>query len=119
MRYEIFLNSLRYKIQSVPNDRFGKNSRYFDCVVIFLSQKDSVLSENSKFRKIKAKPATDSDRPSCRCGNATPKPGKLTCCGQRCACYMQSKACTGCRCRGCRNPHMIDGVKVSGKIFII
>lgn len=51
-------------------------------------------------------------RKGCRCGNATPTPGKLTCCGQRCPCYVDSKPCLECRCRGCRNPHRADGVKV-------
>lgn len=40
----------------------------------------------------------------CRCGLATPNPGKLTCCGQRCPCYSAFKGCVDCRCRGCRNP---------------
>ena len=40
----------------------------------------------------------------CRCGLATPNPGKLTCCGQRCPCYSTFKGCVDCRCRGCRNP---------------
>ncbi|KAL3290000.1 hypothetical protein HHI36_023377 [Cryptolaemus montrouzieri] len=48
----------------------------------------------------------------CRCGNATATPGKLTCCGQRCPCYVKSKSCIDCRCRGCRNPHRPDGLKV-------
>lgn len=52
-------------------------------------------------------------RKGCRCGNATPTPGKLTCCGQRCPCYVESKSCIDCKCRGCRNPHRIDGLKVS------
>uniref|UniRef100_A0A1Y1KNL2 CXC MSL2-type domain-containing protein n=1 Tax=Photinus pyralis TaxID=7054 RepID=A0A1Y1KNL2_PHOPY len=51
-------------------------------------------------------------RHGCRCGNATATPGKLTCCGQRCPCYVESKACLGCKCRGCRNPHRPDGNKV-------
>ncbi|XP_011185732.2 mucin-4 [Zeugodacus cucurbitae] len=51
-------------------------------------------------------------RRGCRCGNATPTPGKLTCCGQRCPCYVDSKSCIGCKCRGCRNPHRPDGGKV-------
>nr|CAD7203562.1 unnamed protein product [Timema douglasi] len=51
-------------------------------------------------------------RKGCRCGNATPTPGKLTCCGQRCPCYVESKACMECRCRGCRNPHRPGGHKV-------
>lgn len=44
----------------------------------------------------------------CRCGLATSNPGKLTCCGQRCPCYVANKACFECRCRGCRNPHKIE-----------
>ncbi|XP_050430638.1 uncharacterized protein LOC126839378 [Adelges cooleyi] len=40
----------------------------------------------------------------CRCGNATSSPGKLTCFGQRCPCYIKQKACDRCKCRGCRNP---------------
>lgn len=63
------------------------------------------------------KPATSKTkamqkRKGCRCGNATPTPGKLTCCGQRCPCYVDSKSCVDCKCRGCRNPHRIDGFKV-------
>jgi hypothetical protein len=50
-------------------------------------------------------------RRGCRCGNATAAPGKLTCCGQRCPCYVDSKACIDCKCRGCRNPHYADGQK--------
>jgi len=41
----------------------------------------------------------------CRCAMATPAPGKLTCCGQRCPCYAAFHGCsTSCKCRGCRNP---------------
>lgn len=55
-------------------------------------------------------------RRGCRCGNATATPGKLTCCGQRCPCYVDSKSCIDCKCRGCRNPHRADGMKVSPTI---
>lgn len=48
----------------------------------------------------------------CRCGNATATPGKLTCCGQRCPCYVEAKSCVDCRCRGCRNPHTPGGKKL-------
>merc|ERR1712071_155666 len=48
-------------------------------------------------------------RKGCRCGNATSVPGKLTCCGQRCPCYVEGKACLDCRCRGCRNTHTPGG----------
>lgn len=51
-------------------------------------------------------------RKGCRCGNATLTPGKLTCCGQRCPCYVESKSCIDCKCRGCRNPHHPNGFKV-------
>ena len=44
-------------------------------------------------------------RKGCRCGLATLNPGKLTCCGQRCPCYVEGKACFECKCRGCRNPN--------------
>ncbi|CAN7997678.1 unnamed protein product [Ixodes hexagonus] len=43
-------------------------------------------------------------RRGCRCGLATPNPGKLTCCGQRCPCYVNGTSCALCKCRGCRNP---------------
>lgn len=59
--------------------------------------------------------SSSSVKTGCRCGNATATPGKLTCCGQRCPCYIDSKACTDCKCRGCRNPHTSDGHKVSLK----
>lgn len=51
-------------------------------------------------------------RKGCRCGNATATPGKLTCCGQRCPCYVDGKACLDCRCKGCRNTNRPDGHKV-------
>ncbi|CAG9796535.1 unnamed protein product [Diatraea saccharalis] len=56
--------------------------------------------------------SASSKRKGCRCGNATATPGKLTCCGQRCPCYVDSKPCTECKCKGCRNPHRPDGMKV-------
>ncbi|XP_045610035.1 E3 ubiquitin-protein ligase MSL2 [Procambarus clarkii] len=63
-------------------------------------------------KKSKPKPKPKPKRKGCRCGNATPTPGKLTCCGQRCPCYVEAKACIECRCRGCRNPHRPGGKKV-------
>jgi len=48
----------------------------------------------------------------CRCGNASSTPGKLTCGGQRCPCYTGSKACIECKCKGCKNPHQINGEKI-------
>lgn len=45
----------------------------------------------------------------CRCGLATPNPGKLTCCGQRCPCYSAFRGCLPeCRCRGCKNTRNTD-----------
>lgn len=71
-------------------------------------------------RQVPAKPSntnnTNLKRRGCRCGNATPTPGKLTCCGQRCPCYVESKSCIDCKCRGCRNPHRPGGGKVRPRI---
>ncbi|CAL7933753.1 male-specific lethal 2 isoform X2 [Xylocopa sonorina] len=66
---------------------------------------------SSAFKKPRSSSAR-SKRKGCRCGNATAIPGKLTCCGQRCPCYVESKPCVECRCRGCRNPHTADGLKI-------
>ncbi|XP_059051007.1 E3 ubiquitin-protein ligase MSL2 [Achroia grisella] len=60
----------------------------------------------------RSRSSASSKRKGCRCGNATATPGKLTCCGQRCPCYVESKPCTECKCKGCRNPHRADGMKV-------
>ena len=51
-------------------------------------------------------------RKGCRCGTATNNPGTLTCCGQRCPCYVEAKECIDCKCRGCRNPYRSGGRKV-------
>ncbi|TGZ54927.1 E3 ubiquitin-protein ligase MSL2 isoform X1 [Temnothorax longispinosus] len=74
------------------------------------SSKSSKQSSGS-FKKPRSSSAR-SKRKGCRCGNATAIPGKLTCCGQRCPCYVESKPCVECRCRGCRNPHTADGLKI-------
>ncbi|XP_054741917.1 E3 ubiquitin-protein ligase MSL2 [Anastrepha obliqua] len=70
------------------------------------SNPPGIAQQQTPANKLNAK------RRGCRCGNATPTPGKLTCCGQRCPCYVDSKSCIGCKCRGCRNPHRPDGGKV-------
>lgn len=57
-------------------------------------------------------------RKGCRCGLATLNPGKLTCCGQRCPCYVEGKACLDCRCRGCRNPNKPNGNNRTSPSFI-
>ncbi|XP_008543339.1 E3 ubiquitin-protein ligase MSL2 isoform X2 [Microplitis demolitor] len=81
-----------------------------------LSQQDTdntrgtVGGSSTSFKKPRSS-STRSKRKGCRCGNATAIPGKLTCCGQRCPCYVESKPCIECRCRGCRNPHTADGLK--------
>ncbi|KAG7205664.1 hypothetical protein KM043_007614 [Ampulex compressa] len=75
------------------------------------SQHSSVGGSSGSFKKPRSSSAR-SKRKGCRCGNATAIPGKLTCCGQRCPCYVESKPCIECRCRGCRNPHTADGVKI-------
>ena len=79
-----------------------KNSelKFTDFVVKLEELPQKVLSAENKKKK------------SCRCGNATPAPGKLTCGGQRCPCYISSKACVNCKCKGCRNPHQVNGIKV-------
>lgn len=66
-----------------------------------------VNTVNKKPTRIPPKP-----KMGCRCGNATIHPGKLTCCGQRCPCYVDSRACIDCKCRGCRNPRTLNGQKV-------
>ncbi|KAK7074532.1 Zinc ion binding [Halocaridina rubra] len=73
---------------------------------------ETVLPDQELIKKPKPKPKPKPKRKGCRCGNATPSPGKLTCCGQRCPCYVEAKACIECRCRGCRNPHRPGGKKV-------
>jgi len=52
------------------------------------------------------------EKSGCRCGNATSSPGKLTCCGQRCPCYVNRSACVGCKCKGCNNPNLPGGGKL-------
>ncbi|KAF4524232.1 hypothetical protein B566_EDAN012198 [Ephemera danica] len=71
------------------------------------------IENDANFKKPKIKPSKPkTKKKGCRCGNATATPGKLTCCGQRCPCYVEAKACVECRCRGCRNPHRPGGKKV-------
>ncbi|KAG8228535.1 hypothetical protein J437_LFUL008992 [Ladona fulva] len=83
-----------------------------------LMTETSIVASGTGFKKPKQKPMnTINTKPKakkkgCRCGNATAMPGKLTCCGQRCPCYVEAKACLECRCRGCRNPHRPGGHKV-------
>lgn len=64
-------------------------------------------SSNSTASNLTATPTKSKHkvRKGCRCGLATMNPGKLTCCGQRCPCYVEGKPCFECKCRGCRNPN--------------
>ncbi|XP_028040811.1 E3 ubiquitin-protein ligase MSL2 isoform X1 [Bombyx mandarina] len=76
------------------------------------SSRESKVSLGFKKPSNRSRNSTGGKRKGCRCGNATATPGKLTCCGQRCPCYVDSKPCTECKCKGCRNPHRPDGMKV-------
>ncbi|KAF7268515.1 male-specific lethal 2 [Rhynchophorus ferrugineus] len=91
-------------IKRKPKDSTNNNSNSINSVN---SNKPKEYMEKAVFKKPCTKP-----KKGCRCGNATATPGKLTCCGQRCPCYVESKACIDCKCRGCRNPHRPDGNKV-------
>ncbi|XP_014681407.1 PREDICTED: E3 ubiquitin-protein ligase MSL2-like [Priapulus caudatus] len=94
--------------EHVPSNGLGESS---------MSGSDSCTStdkeadENSQTDDKPKKPKPKMKK-GCRCGTATPSPGKLTCCGQRCPCYVDGKCCLDCRCRGCRNPFKPDGTKV-------
>lgn len=68
--------------------------------------KNNNNSSNEQPDKVKQSTKSNSKTRSygCRCGLAAPKPGNLTCCGQRCPCYSAFKGCEECKCRGCRNP---------------
>lgn len=76
-----------------------------------VTQPTTVSSINVQSQSVASNPGEPPKRRGCRCGNATAAPGKLTCCGQRCPCYVDSKACIDCKCKGCRNPHYADGHK--------
>ena len=80
-------------------------------LINFQLQKNSPTSTSNP-NLLRPLQKTPSKKRGCRCGNTTATPGKLTCCGQRCPCYVDSKSCIGCKCRGCRNPHRPDGNKV-------
>jgi len=82
-----------------------------DSTLVIKSTSSSPASNSiPPIKKIKVRrPKVKLKRKGCRCGNATSVPGKLTCCGQRCPCYVEGKACLDCRCRGCRNTHTVGG----------
>lgn len=88
------------KVRSFLNEKKSRNTVVIDGKKIVIKQeiieKPKVVSAYN--RQVKPKPN------GCKCGLATAVPGKLTCCGQRCPCYVNGKACLSCKCRGCRNP---------------
>lgn len=52
---------------------------------------------NTASASVTVTPKVKPKRRGCRCGLATPNPGKLTCCGQRCPCYVDNKGCFECK----------------------
>ncbi|XP_030756371.1 E3 ubiquitin-protein ligase MSL2 [Sitophilus oryzae] len=116
-RVELSNNQNRNSLYSVVYPGSGNK------ITIKRKSKDSTNSPNNinnvnaskpkeYIEKVVFKKPCSKPKKGCRCGNATATPGKLTCCGQRCPCYVESKACIDCKCRGCRNPHRPDGNKV-------
>ncbi len=93
-------------IQMTNNSMIPQNQQQIPIVTPISSPLPPILQQST----IQANNPNEKRR-GCRCGNATAAPGKLTCCGQRCPCYVDSKACIDCKCRGCRNPHFADGQK--------
>lgn len=77
--------------------------------VVKLEELPKIINENSETT---ITTAVVTNKKGCRCGNATPTPGKLTCGGQRCPCYVGARSCLDCKCKGCRNPHSVHGIKV-------
>ncbi|XP_077988228.1 uncharacterized protein LOC144442729 [Glandiceps talaboti] len=61
----------------------------------------------------RSKEGKSSGRKGCRCGtgNLNITPGKFTCYGNRCPCYVGYKGCVLCRCRGCKNPYTTDAAR--------
>jgi male-specific lethal 2 len=72
-------------------------------VAAITSNSETMIGKPTVQRRSKS--GTVKIKVGCRCAMATPAPGKLTCCGQRCPCYAAFHGCsTSCKCRGCRNP---------------
>lgn len=72
-------------------------------VAVITSNSDTTIGKPPVQRRSKS--GAVKIKVGCRCAMATPAPGKLTCCGQRCPCYAAFHGCsTSCKCRGCRNP---------------
>ncbi|XP_053213300.1 rhoGEF domain-containing protein gxcJ-like [Panonychus citri] len=83
---------------SVTNNNSNNNNNNNTSTTLTNNNSNQTPSVNRKVRR------------GCRCGLATPNPGKLACCGQRCPCYVESKACNQCKCRGCRNPNKVSNL---------
>ena len=83
-----------------PSD--SDNSATSDKTLITETHSPSVSNSSSSAAKLKAKKA------GCRCGNATLCPGKLTCCGQRCPCYVDALPCIDCKCKVRNTPMVFD-----------
>ncbi|CAH1103254.1 unnamed protein product [Psylliodes chrysocephalus] len=96
-------NGSKITLKRKPKEGVGSSNK-----VPMTNNRQKEFPEKGLFKK----PCTVKPKKGCRCGNATATPGKLTCCGQRCPCYVDSKPCIECKCRGCRNPHIKDGQKV-------
>lgn len=45
------------------------------------------------------------DPPICKCRTNKSTPGKMICSSQRCPCFVSSRPCIDCKCKGCRNSH--------------
>jgi hypothetical protein len=72
-------------------------------VAVITSNSDTMMGRPPVQRRSKS--GAVKIKVGCRCAMATPAPGKLTCCGQRCPCYAAFHGCSAsCKCRGCRNP---------------
>ena len=93
---------------NLPNN----STLYFGLIDKKISTSDNVLPVQATATPPGELQDNGRGKKGCRCGNATPAPGKLTCGGQRCPCYVGSRSCIDCKCKGCRNPHQINGIKV-------
>jgi len=108
--YAISQSDLDEEVDYTKNDSVLTEPESMDDSIF--SKTVEPLSGASEPNKPPGNPKTKAKKSGCRCGNATLCPGKLTCCGQRCPCYVDSMPCIDCKCKGCRNPHMPGGGKM-------
>ncbi|XP_077554817.1 uncharacterized protein LOC144169501 [Haemaphysalis longicornis] len=94
-------NSAPYKLIKIPKvlDLTGADSDTSEC-----DNPSPAAAPTATLLHYSRPVTTASARRGCRCGAASLNPGKLTCCGQRCPCYVAGSSCAKCRCKGCRNP---------------